>query len=163
MKWLTRILAVVYDGFVSGCFGIALFWLALMVGVPDGDLAVVVLIPAICVSCLISVFVHELGHLLAVLLMGLKISLFASWPLMLVRTLKGFRVRHFNLPTGMLGAVTAFPRSIKFLIPKRCVFLCCGLAANLLVALGALALAYDLNEIRFGAPGLGAMAFGIVY
>jgi hypothetical protein len=159
MKWHTKLLAVVYDGFVSGCFGIAIFWLALMVGVPGGGLAVVLLIPAICVSCLISVFVHEFGHLLAALLMGLKVSLFASWPLMLVRTPKGFRVRHFNLPSGMLGGVTAFPRSMKFLIPKRCVFLCCGPAANVFVALGALALAYDINESRFSRPGLGAMAF----
>jgi len=51
----------------------------------------------------------------------------------------------------MLGAVVAFPWNVKHLAWKRGLFLCAGLAANLLVAGGSLALAYALNETHYGS------------
>jgi hypothetical protein len=160
MKWRTKLFGVVYDIFLGAYSGLAIFWSVLIVGVATGAPGLfLVLFPALFFISLLSIFVHELGHLIAALATGLRVTLFASWPLMVVQTGRGFQLRHFNLPSPMLGLVAAFPRNVRHLAWKRGLYLCGGPMFSLLAAIGSLTLAYAVQESEFNLGSRGPIPF----
>jgi hypothetical protein len=87
----------------------------------------------------ISTIVHELGHLLAALLMGLRIQEIVIEPLQIVR--KGRAVRFRLAFSQRAGHVIAYPRDANRIRLRMMVFIAGGPVANLLVSLGCLVLA----------------------
>jgi len=160
MKRIPKLFGIVYDLLLSVYFGVAVLWMTFVVGVPYGTLTLLLLFfPALVVIFFISIFIHEFGHLIGAFATGLKITLFASWPLMVVRSGKGTQLRHFSLPPPMLGAVAASPRNVKHLAWKRALYLCTGPMANLLVAIGGLNLAYTVNESHYDIGNRASIPF----
>ena len=145
MNWRIRLIGIAYDLIVGSFSGLALLWFILLTAVPNGWLALL-LVPVVILIFFVSVFFHELGHLIAASAMGLEVLVFASWPLKIVGSPKGFYLRHFDLPAPMLGLVAAYPRSLRFVFRKLEVLLCAGPLVNLLVAVVSLNLAYNFNE-----------------
>jgi hypothetical protein len=87
----------------------------------------------------IAVIVHELGHLVASLLMGLRVQEFAIKPLRFVREAGAFRLRFYI--SGNTGQVKAFPRNAMGLRQRMRVVIAAGPFANLLTTLVCLILA----------------------
>jgi hypothetical protein len=151
MKWRTKLLGVGYDIFLSVYFGLAFFWLILVVGVPFGTRGLLLLLlPAVCVIFFVSIFIHEIGHFTAAVAAGLKVTSFASWPMMITRSGRKWHLRPLNSPGTMLGAVGAFPTNVKHLAWKRGIYLSAGPMTSFLVAIASLVLAYALNEGLYG-------------
>jgi Peptidase family M50 len=160
MKWRPKLVAILFDLFLSVYFGLLILWLILIVGVPYGIRNLLLLfVPATLLIFFLSIFVHEIGHLVAAFLLGLKISLFAVWPFVVVRVRKRFHLRFFNSELSMLGAVGALPKNVNSLAWKRGLYICAGPTVNLVVAIGSLVLAYALNESQYGSWGQGPRSF----
>ena len=101
-----------------------------------------------------SVFVHELGHLVAAKAVGFRISLFSVGPFALQRSDAGWKPRFdLTIMRRAMGMVSSTPRSSDSLRSNRLFTTAAGPAASLLFALAAL-------RMLLGAPGLAFERFG---
>jgi peptidase M50-like protein len=104
---------------------------------------VLLALPSLIPMLMITVVVHEFGHLAAALLMGLRIQQIAIKPLQLVRVGQKFRLRFFFSRND--GQVTAYPLDANRVRQRMAVFIAGGPVANLLAALTCLVLAWCLD------------------
>jgi hypothetical protein len=105
----------------------------------------IIVVVGLLVSMLLLVLVHELGHLLAALSFGFKISQVRIWPILWSRENNKWLCQFVwsrRIPAGFVQAnlfehgVRRFPMAI---------FVCCGPLANLLVAFACLFFTIQFN------------------
>ncbi len=89
----------------------------------------------VLITCPTAVIVHELGHLLAALLVGFQVSEFRAWPISVARRGSSFHLRFRFREWSPLGLVAAAPRNWRRLRVRWAVFVAGGPIANLALAL----------------------------
>jgi hypothetical protein len=105
---------------------------------------VLLALPGLIPIYMISVAVHEIGHLVAAMLVGLRIQQIAIKPLQLVRAGQTFRLR-FYFSRHNDGQVTAYPLDTNRVWRRMVVFTAGGPVANLFATLTCLLLAWCMD------------------
>jgi peptidase M50-like protein len=105
----------------------------------NGPLPIMLLWPVLMFTIMVSIAVHELGHLLAAILVGFDVEQVAIKPLCFVRVGRTFQLRFYLF--GRDGQVGVSPRGTHWIRQKIALFAAGGPVANLLASLTCLVLA----------------------
>jgi hypothetical protein len=157
VKWFGKVLGIVGRLILEGFWGLAFLYLALVSVVQFSLefvphlvlgllLALVLLFVVLFLTFWVAVIIHEGGHLLAALALGLRVFSFRVGRVEILDQGKGFQVRWIARPRIPVGWVEAFPRDGGFRRGRIAIFIMGGSLASLLAGVLCFLGVYRINE-----------------
>jgi hypothetical protein len=161
VKSLGKIPGIALQLILGILWGLPLAWFAFVSAVQFGPhtalgllLYLVLLFVIFFLTYWAAVIIHEAGHLLAALALGLRVFSFHVGRAGIRRQGKGFQLQWIPRPP-VPGAVVAFPKEVRFWRGREAIFITGGSLASLIAAVLCFLGAYRINEgvvVSFPGP-----------